>query len=250
MRVPVLNVHCSLCDVATVLPVRVDNRMTGDTLRDVILQQYAAFCRDEGVKFLPASSSPQDYSVYPSNESGVVFAGAAPFRSGKLSGETLRDQLTSLQSPYFAVIRISDAFLARDGVIQDEQLERNVLIEKRSKLLQSMTYMEQISCERAIELQLFRERQEGMVGRLEDMMLYAYVAYQRYNAKIDSEVEQLRQMDVVWREQCLPWIHEHMKSVETEKRVFLSASGLAVKSLLASMRGFQQCKGDYLTPLL
>jgi hypothetical protein len=234
MRVPTLNVHCGLCGAATVLTIRVDNRMTSENLKETVLQQYHTYCRDEGVPFQPPSLNPQDYSVYPSNEQGVA-SGAAPLRNGKHSGETLRDQLVAMTPPYFAVISIGQSFLERDAVIQDESLERDVMIEKRNKLMQSVTFMEQVSCEKAIELQLFRERQENTVSRVEDVMLYAYVAYTKYHAKIDAESSRLVEMDAVWRDQCVPWIRTAMDAVQQDKRTFLAASKIAVKSLAESL---------------
>jgi hypothetical protein len=234
MRVPTLNVHCGLCGPSTVLTVRVDNRMTGEGLKDTILQQYHNYCRDEGISFTPPSQNAQDYAVYPATEQGAA-AGSTAFRNGRQSGETLRDQLVGLAPPYFAVISIGQSFLERDTVVQDELLEREVIIEKRNKLIQSLTFMEQVSCEKAIEQQLFRERQENAVSRVEDVMLYAYVAYEKYHAKINSESAKLEELDTIWRERCVPWIQSTMDSIQTEKRTFLAASKIAVKSLGESL---------------
>lgn len=234
MRVPTLNVHCGLCGATTVLTIRVDNRMTTEHLKEAVLQQYNTYCRDEGIPFQPPSVNPQDYAVYPSTEQGTATS-TAPFRGGKPSGETLRDQLAVLPPPYFAIISIGQSFLERDSVIQDEGLERDVILEKRNKLMQSLIFMEQVSCEKAIELQLFRERQENTVSRVEDVMLYAYVAYEKYHAKIDAECAKLVELDVIWREQCVPWIRSSMDAFQTEKRTFLAASKIAVKSLVESL---------------
>lgn len=234
MRVPTLNVHCGLCGSSTVIMVRIDNRMMGEGLKEAILQQYHNYCRDEGIPFLPPSQNPQDYAVYPATEQGAA-VGTAPFRNGKQSGETMRDQLVTLAPPYFAVITIGQSFLERDTVVQDETLERDVIIEKRSKLMQSLTFMEQVSCEKAIELQLFRERQENAVARVEDVMLYAFVAYEKYHAKINTESAKLVELGRIWRDQCVPWIRAGMDSVQTEKRTFLAASKIAVKSLTESL---------------
>lgn len=234
MRVPTLNVHCGLCGSSTVLTVRVDNRMTGEGLKESILQLYHTYCRDEGIPFAPPSHNPQDYAVYPATEQGAAVGNAA-FRNGKHNGETMRDQLVVLTAPYFAVISIGQSFLERDTVVQDETLEREVIIEKRNKLMQSLTFMEQVSCEKAIEQQLFRERQENAVSRVEDVMLYAYVAYEKYHAKINAESAKLEELGRVWREQCVPWIQTAMETIRTEKRTFLAASKIAVKSLSESL---------------
>ena len=236
MRFPTLNVICSFCSVTTTIPVRLDKRTTTEAVKEQAFRQYENFCRDEGVKFLPPSNSPEDYALLLSDEAGRVSDPPQPLRGSRHGGEAVKEQLGLIQPPYYAALTIGQDWTARDAILQEEAAERDLWIERRDNFVQSLAFLEGVSCDVSIDRQLQRERQESVVSKAEEVMLYAYVAYQRYQTKIDAEVRTLQEMERKFRDEVHPRLNLDARDLLKDKRMFFSHSELAVRTQRAALR--------------
>jgi hypothetical protein len=237
---PKLNALVDMCGVKTTLTVRLDFRMTVEVLKETILGMFHVYCRDEGVRFSPPSTNPWDYDVFPCNEDGSSFApGSVGARIGALrlakhGGDTVRNQVLNLPQPATAKFAIGVQWTERDAMLQSESTHRQLIEERRAVMLSSMQTVEAISFERALEIQHFRERHEISSSKLEDLLAYAFVAFHEYELQVEREKALLIRFCELWESEVEPLQTKGLAELEKEKRMYLSSSAIALRTLLAA----------------
>lgn len=233
-RIPTVYVIVDLCQANTVFPVKIDFKMSAEILREHAFSLFQTFCRDNGVPFKPPSLRAVDYTLAPSFEDGQLDSAFGPLVLAQHGGATIRDQMLHLPSPCYASMVIGEQWLERDAVFQEEDGIRQAVIEKRIDVLETMEYFFDISKERALDLQLQRERQETQVQKMEDLLCYMYVAWSRHETQVHREDDLLKKGEALWQNQCSKYEKE-MDQILQKKRMFFQSSTTNVLTLTSAM---------------
>jgi hypothetical protein len=229
-----------MCGIRTTLTVRLDFRLTVEALKDTILNMFKLHCIDEGARYLPPSTDPGDYDVVPCNEDGSSFPAGSPgarigtLRLARLGGEPVRNQITGLPAPAFVKFAIGVQWTERDCMIQAESAHRQLLEDRRAGMMHSMQKVEVMSFERSLEIQHFRERHEINSGKFEELMAYAFYAFHQYELQIEREKNLLIRFCNLWDSTVVPLQTKELHDLEKAKRMYLSSSVIALKTLQAA----------------
>lgn len=234
-RIPTVHVVVASCGPKTCIPLRVDLRMTVETLREQAKAQYQIWCQDEGIAYNPPSNLSADYDVYQcQNESGERLDSSVgddrrrePWLEASRGGTTIREALSHLFPPVYVTMVIGKRWSERNDLVQLEAEARRKRNEQRHHFMEELKHLSDVSRDKHRSLQLFRERQAGVVSRVEEALLTAATEYRLYEAKIQQEHKLLKSGYAAWKSTVGTYQQWYEAAVQ-KKRMLLAVSQAAV----------------------
>ena len=225
MSSSIVFVICELCDTKATMPIRVSFSLTVERMKEEALVAFKSHCVDVSVKYDPPSRDAADYELAPCDVNGVEDTSSRALVPSRRGGETVRVQVMNQNSSggrVHLLLRIGSMWLQRYEGIVEERAQRATIDEKRDVFLGTLEYFADVSFEKALDQQMFREHHvDHLVHKFEEVMLYAFVAFKRYQDQVRGEQVELNRLCAKFRDVVVPHMEATGEQLQREKKMFL-----------------------------
>ena len=206
-------------------PLKIDVRMTLESLRAMGLQLYAAHCTDSGVPFDPPSHLPADYDIFYASAEGSV-AHDRPLLAGEGSGGgTLRAQVLNSgpRPPLHLLMVPGRLWTQRHALERDEIAGRRALQAHHDTIQQRVRALAAVSIRRAQQTARNRMRHMGLVEEVEAALFGALAGANRAALAMQRVASRLADAQQNW-DATVATRERDAAALEAEKRRFFAGS--------------------------
>jgi len=206
-------------------PVKLDVRMTLETLREMGLQLYAAHCTDSGVTFAPPSHLPADYDVFYATPDGGVAYERPLLVSEAAGGGTLRAQVLNSgpRPPLHLVMVPGRLWTQRHALERDETAGRRALHAHHEAVQQRARAFAAVSIRRAQQMAKNRARHMAHVEEIEAALFGALAGANAAALAMQRVASRLADARLEW-DLTVKSRERDAAALEAEKRRFFAGS--------------------------